>query len=146
MCWNEWKFMYQIFPNFSSCVIGRQRWSPFGKKNDSKVAKMQTDLTMIFCINDFCCAIWLILYFYPLGYLPTKDTQTPSPQFCSRFNEICAICWIERKFNFPIFIFWINLKIHWKLGCFEYKNDHNSENKNPKIDFSLVSAHCTYFI
>ena len=29
---------------------------------------------------------------------------------------------------------------------FEYKIDHNSENKNRKIGFSFVSAHCAYII
>ena len=38
------------------------------------------------------------------------------------------------------------VKIHRKLGCFEYKNDHNSKNKNQKIDFSFVLAHSTSFM
>ena len=34
------------------------------------------------------------------------------------------------------------LKIGPFLINFEYKIDHNSKNKNRKIDFSFVSAHC----
>ena len=33
---------------------------------------------------------------------------------------------------FPIFNFRVFVKIHRKLGWFEYKNDHNSKNKNRK--------------
>ena len=29
---------------------------------------------------------------------------------------------------------------------FEYKNDHNSKNKNRKIDLSIVSGHCASFM
>ena len=43
--------------------------------------------------------------------------------------------------NFSIFNFRVIVKIHQKLGCLEYKNDHNSRNKNLKFDFSFGSAH-----
>ena len=42
-------------------------------------------------------------------FYPTKKMQTfpPSSQFWSHFNRRCAMCWIELKVNFPIFIFWV---------------------------------------
>ena len=50
--------------------------------------------------------------------------------------------------NFSIFIFRIIVKIHQKLGCFEYKNDHNSRKKNRKnlkFDFSFDSPDCGFW-
>ena len=51
------------------------------------------------------------------GYFPTEDMQTIPPQFCSRSNERCAMCWIEWKIFLPIFIFWVIIKMHLKLEC-----------------------------
>ena len=73
---------------------------------------------------------------------PTKDMQTPSPQFWSGFYERCAMCWIEWKPIFRFLFFELSWTIHRKLG---YKNDHNSINKNWKIDFSFDSAHSASF-
>ena len=47
-----------------------------------------------------------IPYYVCFGVFPTKDMQTPPPNFSSHFNRRCAMCWIEWKFNFPIFLFW----------------------------------------
>ena len=73
----------------------------------------------------------------------------PPPQFCSRFDERCAMCWIKWKINFMIFIFRIIVKNHRKLAWFEYKNDPNSKNtnrKNLKFDFSFDAAHFASFM
>ena len=77
------------------------------------------------------------------GYIPTKDMQTPTPQYCSRFNERCAKCWIELKINFsiyPILIFRVIVNIHRKLGCFKYKNDDNSKKKSENGFFIRFST------
>ena len=57
-----------------------------------------------------------------------KPTPPPLPQFCSHFNERCRMCWIEWKFYFqifPILIFRVIVKIHWKLGRWRHKNEHS---------------------
>ena len=38
--------------------------------------------------------------------------------FCSHFHDRCAMCWIEWKIKFPIFIFRVIVKIHQKLTVF----------------------------
>ena len=99
------------------------------------------------------CLLVFMLYFSiknSKGLVPSKDMQTPSPQMWSDFNEWCGMCWIERKINFSIYIF---LSYEWKFvenwPYFEYKNDHNSKNKNRKNlihDFYFDSAHSASFM
>ena len=65
-------------------------------------------------------------------------------------HERCAMYWNEWKLNFPFFSFWdISVFLH-KIGQFlmnfDYKIDHNSKNRNRKIDFSFVSVHCASFM
>ena len=94
---------------------------------------------------------WLFFCFFAEFFL-ISDKQTPLKK--SRFDflvqiiEKCPETNETRKKKYPIF-FRVIVKIHGKLtSYFEYKNDHNSKNKNRKnvkIDFSFVSEHSCKF-
>ena len=80
--------------------------------------------------------------------MQSPPLPSPSSVFLP-FSWKCAMYWSEWKINFPIFIFRVIVKIIRKLGGFEYKNNHNSKNKNRKyrkMDFWFVSAHYTSFM
>ena len=61
-----------------------------------------------------------------------KISRPPVPSVLLPFSWKMrnVLNWIEWKINFPIFIFWVIVKIHRKFEWFEYKNDHNSKKKN----------------
>ena len=63
-------------------------------------------------------------------------------QKCSNLHARCEIGWIERKIKFLIFILRVMVIFMTSLLKFSM-NFHNFKNKNRKIDFSFVSAHCT---
>ena len=93
------------------------------KKDDKNHPKLPTSLASCLAKEvisrklEFC---GVLMRFTPLmrhpcfGFFPIRDMQSTSPllsipppplQFCSDFNESCAMCWIEWKINFLIFIF-----------------------------------------
>ena len=93
-------------------------------------------------------------YGWKLGPCPNWGyaDHPPSPQFWSNFYGRCAMCWIELKINFLIFIFRVIVKIHRKMTVFStkrMKNDKKSKNRNRKnleYYFSFDSAHSTSFM
>ena len=104
-----------------------------------------------------------------IGFLPTRNMQTPHPHFCSHFYDRCVQCGIEWNINFPIFIFRVmadcmnNLQVTKKdfanliqtltseagalnpKACRVQGRSTGGGRSNRKIDFSFDSALCLSF-
>ena len=57
-------------------------------------------------------------YLYKHAICSGYADPPPLPQFCSRSDERCALCWIEWKINFPNFLFSCYRENSSKIGQF----------------------------
>ena len=93
-------------------------------------------VTMIPTIQTIIIQLIIIIQFIIHSDIQTKDIKTSpssSSQLCSGFNERCAMCWIEWKIIFQIFIFRVMVKIHWKFTILSTKMTISQKLKFAKI-------------
>ena len=90
---------FVIFPiaeKLENKLVAKIRSWKFGRRNSWPIRRRESGVKIIWKSGTF-------------GSVPTKDMQTPPPQFWSQFHERCAMCWNEWKtityLIFPIFIF-----------------------------------------
>ena len=83
-----------------------------------------------------------------IGYFPIKDMQTPPLplSFAPVLMKDAQCAESNEKNQFSEYYFTSCRENSLKIGSFEYKNSHNSENKNQKTDFSFVSVHSASFM
>ena len=110
---------------------------------------------MIFFYSFF---LFGVLLYYPTSR-HNVDRQNLDKQNVDKHNVVQIKCQTDKKsidkmptrtdkisifflswFFYDFFFFELSWKFIENWGVFEYKNNHNSKNKNRKIDFSFVSV------